>query len=99
MKLAAENGAKTLVCGLVDCGWSRTKTTEEPKRKAALITMMKMILHLTVTQNTRSTQNGADGVIHSVAPSAECMMSKQTCVTGASMATNSVFVNMFVKTQ
>ena len=97
--LAAENGAKTLVCGLVDCGWSRMKTTEEPERKAAPITMMKMIQHLTATQNTRSTQNGAHGVIHIVASGADFMISTQTCATGASMATNSVFVNMFTKTK
>jgi hypothetical protein len=96
---AAENGAKTLACGLVDCGWSRTKTTEEPERNGAPITMTMMIQHLTATQNTRSTQNGVHIVIHSAAPSVECMISIQTCATGASTATSSVYANMLLKTQ
>ena len=97
MEQAAENGAKTLVCGLVDCGQSRKKTTEEPERKAAPITMMMMNLHLIATQSSRSMMNGVHGVIHGAAPSMVIMIAKLTCATGAPKTTSLVYANLSVK--
>ena len=99
MMSVAENGAKTLVCGLVDCGYSRKKTTEEPERKAAPTGMKMMNQHPTATQNTRSIVNGVYGVTHGAVSSAEFMISQQTCATGAPQTTSGAYANMFVKTR